>query len=406
MQIEDELLKLYNHDVKFAFIPSFPNYFATSVGDVFSYYNQTPYKLKKYGNKYHSVKIGGESVEVQRLVAEAFFGPQPAKANVVRHLDGNPQNNNVENLMYGTHKENAQDRIRLGTGIGVNHYKATLTPELVLNIVDLCEKEYTNAQIAKELNITQNQVRQVRNGESWKHVTTGLNITPNGSKRSKVMNARVVSEIRQAIENGLSPAEIKSKYGISKSVLSKIRKRRTYSQQPMTEDEVVAKIENSEQCKTKKVEGVEYYYVTSSGKVFSYSKDKLKECSQTTDASGYKRVNLRINNVTVPTKVHKLIASHFLPQPPSPDCIVRHGPNGRHDNSVQNLEYGSYRDNAIDTVKHGMATKLRPETVLEIRKDFRSGCRVMDLVSKYKLTKNNVVDIVYNRTWKWLNEQI
>jgi hypothetical protein len=29
---------------------------------------------------------------------------------LIRHLDGNPKNNRLENLAWGTYKENAQDR--------------------------------------------------------------------------------------------------------------------------------------------------------------------------------------------------------------------------------------------------------------------------------------------------------
>ena len=49
------------------------------------------------------------------LVLLAFIGPKPQKLEV-RHLDGNPKNNFVRNLKYGTTKENAQDRELHGRG--------------------------------------------------------------------------------------------------------------------------------------------------------------------------------------------------------------------------------------------------------------------------------------------------
>ncbi len=48
-----------------------------------------------------------------RMVALAFIGPPTGE--VVRHLDGNPRNNNVENLAYGTQSENIFDAVRHGT---------------------------------------------------------------------------------------------------------------------------------------------------------------------------------------------------------------------------------------------------------------------------------------------------
>lgn len=51
--------------------------------------------------------------QVHRLVGMAFFGPLP-KDLVTRHLDGNPENNHVSNLRYGTHSENALDTVAHG----------------------------------------------------------------------------------------------------------------------------------------------------------------------------------------------------------------------------------------------------------------------------------------------------
>jgi hypothetical protein len=50
---------------------------------------------------------------VHRLVAEAFIGPLPTR-HQTRHLDGNPLNNNLSNLTYGTVSENSYDAVRHG----------------------------------------------------------------------------------------------------------------------------------------------------------------------------------------------------------------------------------------------------------------------------------------------------
>jgi hypothetical protein len=51
--------------------------------------------------------------KVHVLVAEAFIGARPA-GKVTRHLDGDQLNNARSNLRWGTHAENAQDRISHG----------------------------------------------------------------------------------------------------------------------------------------------------------------------------------------------------------------------------------------------------------------------------------------------------
>jgi hypothetical protein len=56
---------------------------------------------------------GPRTVFVHQAVAAAFLGARP-DGLVVRHLDGNPSNNSLMNLRYGTSAENAYDRIAHG----------------------------------------------------------------------------------------------------------------------------------------------------------------------------------------------------------------------------------------------------------------------------------------------------
>lgn len=57
------------------------------------------------------------SVLIHRLVLEMFIGPCPDGMEC-RHLDGNPLNNRLDNLRWGTHLENMEDRRRHGSLIG------------------------------------------------------------------------------------------------------------------------------------------------------------------------------------------------------------------------------------------------------------------------------------------------
>ena len=50
---------------------------------------------------------------VHHLVAQAFIGDRP-EGQLVLHWDDDKRNNNVENLRYGTHKENIADAYRNG----------------------------------------------------------------------------------------------------------------------------------------------------------------------------------------------------------------------------------------------------------------------------------------------------
>ena len=51
---------------------------------------------------------------IHRLVLAAFAGPCPDGMET-RHMNGNPSDNRLANLQYGTHSENNLDRVKHGT---------------------------------------------------------------------------------------------------------------------------------------------------------------------------------------------------------------------------------------------------------------------------------------------------
>lgn len=73
-------------------------------------------KITKKGN-YRLVWLitedGGKSRKVHHLVFEAFVGPRP-KGMEACHRDGDPSNNQLTNLRWGTKSSNALDRVSHG----------------------------------------------------------------------------------------------------------------------------------------------------------------------------------------------------------------------------------------------------------------------------------------------------
>lgn len=72
-------------------------------------------KFDRDGYSVLNLWSGGRLVtrKVHVLVLEAFVGPRPSGL-VVRHLNGNPADNHVGNLAWGTLAENAADAWRHG----------------------------------------------------------------------------------------------------------------------------------------------------------------------------------------------------------------------------------------------------------------------------------------------------
>lgn len=99
-------------------IPGHPGYAATSDGRIISYRSGKRRELRpscdaRYGHR--PIELGaGNRGYVHRLMLETFVGPCPPGMEC-RHLDGNPANNHIENLRWGTRKENIHDAMKHGT---------------------------------------------------------------------------------------------------------------------------------------------------------------------------------------------------------------------------------------------------------------------------------------------------
>jgi len=74
-------------------------------------------KGKTEGRSYLYVRLSHDKksriFRVHRLVLEAFVGPCP-EGMECRHLDGDPSNNRLENLRWGTPAENTEDKRKHG----------------------------------------------------------------------------------------------------------------------------------------------------------------------------------------------------------------------------------------------------------------------------------------------------
>lgn len=101
-----------------------PHYVITREGKItntFTGKSLNPYQGSRAGHL--RVELPGRDRRyVHVLVAESFIGPKPEGLEV-RHLNGNPEDNRVENLAYGTRSENVLDSVKHGTYRNANSEK-------------------------------------------------------------------------------------------------------------------------------------------------------------------------------------------------------------------------------------------------------------------------------------------
>ena len=159
--------KLLNEDyfsdwgIRYSRIMGYPGYFITDQGNVISLMNERPIILKTWKNQHGHEYVQlldkwntRKKVLVHRLVAEAFI-PNPNNYTIVRHLDDDPSNNSLDNLAWGTYKDNRADCVRNDH----DYRKAIYCFET--------DRIYrTGADAARELGINKSQVTMCCKGRS------------------------------------------------------------------------------------------------------------------------------------------------------------------------------------------------------------------------------------------------
>lgn len=157
-----------------------PGYFVSELGIVYgpgsvgrrAYHRLSSHAIDKYGHQVVDLYINGTRRHryLAVLVAEAFI-PNPNNYPEVRHLDGNPHNNAVSNLAWGTHLDNMNDAKKHGTF----HYftpeedemslRVLRRPVKAINIGTGREEEFVSlAEAARNLGVCQPNISHVLSG--------------------------------------------------------------------------------------------------------------------------------------------------------------------------------------------------------------------------------------------------
>jgi DNA-binding transcriptional regulator YiaG len=139
-------------------IPNYPGYYADESGEIFSDRNGTLRILpKRLHHGYYRVNVRDTGhpvrthvMNVHTLVLNTFVGVRPTNY-VCRHLNGNPLDNRLCNICWGTAKENARDAIRHGTAVCLRHGEKAPASKLSNEEVKQIRKYYAEGHSQNEL---------------------------------------------------------------------------------------------------------------------------------------------------------------------------------------------------------------------------------------------------------------
>jgi len=148
-----------------------PSYRVSTRGVVMSKYTNRPLAGGKCRDGYIRITMchNGERVrkKVGELVLTAFVGPRP-EGHVIRHLNGDPGDDRLENLAWSTQKENISDKETHGTLIqGVRQWKSKLTDDDV-RVIRMSTESTT--ELMKRFPVSRTTINKLRRGLGWKHV--------------------------------------------------------------------------------------------------------------------------------------------------------------------------------------------------------------------------------------------
>lgn len=166
-------------DYQIVDIKDHPGYKIDTNGDIWSFWKKGPSREKRLEGKKMKitndrgrflVNLRGKNRHISRLLALNFID-NPENKPAACHRDGKLYNNSVENLYWGTNKENEADKILHGTKVeGVKCWNAKLDKNKVEIIQRLSSSGLSQRAIATKMEVSQFAIACVLTGKTWKHL--------------------------------------------------------------------------------------------------------------------------------------------------------------------------------------------------------------------------------------------
>lgn len=159
-------------------------------------------ELKKSGEKRRSMKV-------HRLVAFAFIPNSENKPNI-NHIDGNPLNNNVENLEWCTQSENMLHANKVGLRKKRNGF-------------NFCKEKIISEYLSEGKTLTYLSRKYKTNIKTISNYLKKNNIEVRGNKEYKRIYNIDLEQLAVDFEKGLKNKELAEKYNTNSALIATYR---------------------------------------------------------------------------------------------------------------------------------------------------------------------------------------
>ncbi len=160
----------------------YPDYFVDNCGQFYSKNKRRkngrlrPLSMQWHRRRYWHTNISIDGVAIvlssHSQVLRAFIGERPPEMEC-RHKDGNPKNSRLDNLSWGTRKENQADAfLHGGRKMGEEHAQSVFTNDSIL--LALCLRHLCGLDvptIGRIIGRPSHSIYRVLHGGSWNHLT-------------------------------------------------------------------------------------------------------------------------------------------------------------------------------------------------------------------------------------------
>tara|TARA_R110002126_G_scaffold150778_1_gene297608 strand:- start:473 stop:979 length:507 start_codon:yes stop_codon:yes gene_type:complete len=148
-------------------------------GDVLNIKKNSILKPYTNGVGYYRITFYGKNKKrhqfyVHRLIALHFI-PNPEKKGFINHIDGNPSNNDINNLEWCTKSENGKHAYKIGLNYnnpkrGEDNHNSILNDSIVRDIRNRHKNGERQCDISKDLNLSTAHINNIVLNKIWKHL--------------------------------------------------------------------------------------------------------------------------------------------------------------------------------------------------------------------------------------------